>query len=311
MRFYPEGLLYHQPENKLGISTPFQLKESMASQKILESKAILCDSQHNLVVQLGCMKGFIPREEGAIGIGEGTTKDIALISKVNKPVCFVVTGFQEQNGETIALLSRRKAQQICYREYINQLAPGDIIPAVVTHLEPFGCFVDIGCGIPSLIPIDAISVSRISHPKDRFWVGQEIRTIVRSLDENGRVFLSHKELLGTWEQNVSQFHAGETVGGIVRSIESYGIFVELTPNLAGLAEYKEGVQAGQNASIYIKSLIPEKMKIKLIIVDAFDAPPTKPEVQYFIDEGHIDHWCYSPDCCSRMIETNFQFPLEE
>ena len=97
------------------------------------------------------------------------------------------------------------------------------------------------------------------YPKDRFWVGQEIRTIVRSLDENGRVFLSHKELLGTWEQNVSQFHAGETVGGsAVRSIESYGIFVELTPNLAGLAEYKEGVQAGQNASIYIKKPYPGK-----------------------------------------------------
>ena len=69
MRFYPEGLLYHQPENKLGISTPFQLKESMASQKILESKAILCDSQHNLVVQLGCMKGFIPGKKGQLVSG--------------------------------------------------------------------------------------------------------------------------------------------------------------------------------------------------------------------------------------------------
>ena len=47
------------------------------------------------------------------------------------------------------------------------------------------------------------------------------------------------------------------------------MFVELTPNLAGLAEYVDGVQAGQRASVYIKSILPERMKIKLIIVDAF------------------------------------------
>jgi Fe-S cluster assembly ATP-binding protein len=59
-------------------------------------------------------------------------------------------------------------------EYISKLACGDVIPAKVTHLEPFGCFADIGCGIVSLIPIDAISVSRISHPGDRFFNGQDI-----------------------------------------------------------------------------------------------------------------------------------------
>ena len=34
----------------------------------------------------------------------------------------------------------------------------------------------------------------------------------------------------------------------MRSVESYGIFVELTPNLAGLAELKENVHAGQHQS---------------------------------------------------------------
>ena len=69
---------------------------------------------------------------------------------------------------------------------------------------------------------------------------------------------------------MSQFSAGETVAGIVRSVEPYGIFVELTPNLAGLAEVKEGVIPGQQASVYIKSILPARMKIKLIIIDTFD-----------------------------------------
>ena len=151
--------------------------------------------------------------------------------------------------------------------------------AEVTHLEPFGCFVDIGCGISSLIPIDSISVSRISHLSDRFQVGQNIRAVIKAL-EGGRVFLTHKELLGTWEENARLFHRDETVTGIVRSVEHYGIFVELTPNLAGLAEPKEGVQVGQTASVYIKSLIPEKMKIKLTVVDSFFSELPAQPMQY-------------------------------
>ena len=77
-----------------------------------------------------------------------------------------------------------------------------------------------------------------------------------------------KELLGTWEENAALFSAGETVPGIIRSIETYGIFVELTPNLTGLAELKEGVSVNENAAVYIKSIIPERMKIKLVILDS-------------------------------------------
>ena len=33
--------------------------------------------------------------------------------------------------------------------------------------------------------------------------------------ETKRVHLTHRELLGTWEQNASLFSAGETVRGIV------------------------------------------------------------------------------------------------
>ena len=128
-------------------------------------------------------------------------------------------------------------------------------------------FADIGCGIVGLISIENISVSRISHPRDRFFVGQNIRVVIKDIDyENRRFTLSHKELLGTWEENADMFDVGQTVCGVVRSIEDYGIFIELTPNLAGLAEYKAGIVSGQQATVYIKYIIPDKMKIKLIIL---------------------------------------------
>ena len=303
--YYPEGEIFFTPDNQNSIKSIFMLQEAMLQEKILEARVSLCDNDHNLHVDLPCAKGIIMREEGAIGIADGTTKDIALITKVNKPVCFIVTEIiKDENNNYTAILSRRKVQEKCILNFINKLSSGDVIPAKVTHLEQFGAFVDIGCGIPSLIPIDAISISRISHPSDRFQTGQNIYVIIKDICGD-RVWLSHKELLGTWEDNASKFHYGETVSGIIRSVEDYGIFVELAPNLAGLAEPKEGVVVGQHASVYIKALIPEKMKVKLIIVDVFSGTNIHRAPEYFITEGHISHWRYSSDLSPKVIESRF------
>lgn len=304
--FKPEGQLIDTPQNRAMLRCSATLQEAFLAGKVLEARAVICDSEHNLIVDLGFCRGIIPREECAIGIRDGSTRDIAIISRVNKPVCFTITDIgRDVHGNLAPVLSRRMVQEQCLAQYIGSLRCGDIIDCRVTHLEPFGCFVDIGCGIASLIPIDCISISRISHPSDRFRVGQDIRAVVKAIEPGGRISLSHKELLGTWEENADHFCCGQTVAGTVRSVEEYGIFVELTPNLAGLAEPKEGVSPGQQASVYIKNLIPEKMKVKLIIVDSFDAAYQTTAPEYYITGGHIDRWRYSPACSSRVIETVF------
>lgn len=304
-KYFPEGSLIYRHENQLASSSKEALIKAMKNKCILEAKAVLCDNEHNLHVSLPCMEGIIPRCEGAVGIEDGSTKDIAIISRVNKPVCFYVKSIKEdENGKLTAMLSRKEVQQDCIDEYISDFFPGKIIRAKVTHLEKFGAFVDIGCGISSMIPIDAISVSRISHSSDRFYNGEDIYAVVRSY-EDGRVFLTHKELLGTWEENAAGFHAGETVSGIVRSIENYGIFVELTPNLAGLAELRSDVYEGQLASVYIKAIIPEKMKIKLILVDAFDGASVIERPEYYFNGNYIKSWNYSPLVCKKEIKSEF------
>lgn len=306
MEFLPEGCLIDTTQNILRTSNLFALSEAAKSGDILEGRAVICDYSHNLIVELGDgIRGIIPREEGALGIKSGETRDIAIISRVNKPVCFMVTGFDTIDGQVRPLLSRSMAQLRCRNEYHSKLRCGDVIPARVTHLEGFGGFVDIGCGISSMIPIDAISVSRISHPSDRFYVGQNLRAVVREIEPSGRIHLTHKELLGTWEQNAERFANGETVAGIVRSVEAYGVFIELAPNLAGLAEPRSQIAPSQHASVYIKSLIPQKMKIKLVIIDAFDAQYPPAPIEYFFDGEHMDYWRYSPESSEKIIETRF------
>ena len=137
----------------------------------------------------------------------------------------------------------------------------------------------------------------------------DIKAVVKSI-ENERISLTHKELLGTWAENIEYFSVGETVAGIVRSIEEYGAFIELAPNLAGLAEPKEEIKPGQQASVYIKNIIPARMKIKLIIIDTFDYDykPTPPN--YFFTGDHMDKFIYSPKDSDRAIETIFNSDSE-
>lgn len=305
MKFYPEGHLIDKPENKAALQTPAALADAMRDSRILEARCIVCDNRHNLIVDLKCMRGIIPREEGALGIREGTVRDIAIISRVNKPVCFVITDFiRDEDGRITALLSRRQAQERCLERYVSKLSCGDVIPVRITHLESFGAFADIGCGIVSLLPIDAISVSRIDHPKERFFVGMDIKAVIRAKEGN-RITLSHKELLGTWLENAEKFHVGETVAGIIRSIEPYGIFVELTPNLAGLAELRENVRPGQQASVFIKNILPGRMKVKLVIVDCFDYAYTPEAPEYIFTKEHMDTFIYSPENSEKHIATYF------
>ncbi len=305
MWYLPEGYLLDTTENKNYLKNEESLLKAKQSGAVLEARTVFCDREHNLHIDFGFMKGIIPREECALGISDGSVRDIAIIARVNKPVQFIVNAIENSDGRKTAILSRKAVQENFYEKRLPLLSSGDIIDATVTHLESFGVFCDVGCGVNALLPIDNISVSRIPHPNVRFCAGDNIKVIVKSIDESGRITLSHKELLGTWEENAQKFKVGETVSGIVRSVENYGVFVELAPNLAGLAEYTSDVYEGQHTSVYIKSIIPEKMKFKLIIVDAFDAQYPREKPVYYLSGNHIDYFRYSPENSQKIIETLF------
>lgn len=301
--YLPEGKRIDDATNKHYLYSIDRLIEAKLQEIILEARCTACDCNQNLIVDLGGIKGVIPRSEGALGIDEGKTKDIALVSRVGKQVCFTVKAIEDTGAaEPVVILSRKRAQELCMENYISNLKNGDVIPAKVTHLEQFGCFVDIGCGIVSMIPINLISVSRISHSRDRFYIGQDIFAAVKERMDD-KICLTHKELLGTWEENAAKFSSRQTVLGIVRSVESYGIFVELAPNLTGLAECRDDVKEGDVVSVYIRSIIPEKGKVKLNIVNILPSSCIDISMEYCITDGNIEKWTYLTKHSDKPIET--------
>ena len=280
-----------------------ELRAAMASREILQSTALAFDTARQLRFELGGVRAVMPFEQCADGAETGSVRDIAVLTRVGRPTCFVIEELDtDEAGQPCYRLSRAEAQRMCKADYLDTLRPGDILPCTVTHIEPFGAFCDVGCGISALLPIDCMSVSRISSPADRVSVGQQILCVIKSRDVQGRFVLTIRELLGTWAENAAGFTVGETVVGIV---EEYGTFIEIAPNLAGLAESCQDLHPGQAVSVYIKNILPEKMKIKLVIVNHSLGQSHRFELHYFITEGHLDHWLYSTPDSPKRIETDF------
>lgn len=288
----PEGRLLHTTENQAAGETISALRQAMAQETVLEGRAVLCTPAHDLVVRLGDFTGTIPREEAALGIREGTAREISILSRVGKPTACVVTGVEEAPFRLT--LSRRRAQEQAL-ETLLACPAGTVLPATVTHLASFGAFVDVGCGVVSMVGIENCSVARISHPARRFRLGQEIYVVLTGGDQAlGRVYLSHKELLGTWMENAARFSQGMTVPGWVRGVKPYGTFVELAPNLTGLADQTQGLREDDRVSVYLKAILPDRMKIKLNILQVLPPQEEPNPLFYFITSGQLSRWTYSP-----------------
>ena len=303
--YLPEGLCAPSP------CTLTVLRDALESGAILEAPVQRCAPDHTLCLSLNGIEGRIPREEAVAPWISGAGRDIAVLSRVGKQTCFMVTSLEaDEKGAPIARLSRRAAQEKTMDYFQEHLTPGAVLTCQVTRLEPFGAFLDIGCGIIAMLPIEHISVSRISHPGERFQAGQKVLAVVKDFDRaQRRITLTHRELLGTWMENASRFRPGETVRGIVRSVKDYGSFIELAPNLSGLADARERLSPGDCVSVYIKSIRPERMKIKLQVIEKLPPLPEPEPLRYQITDGVLEHWVYSPPNYEKPpVETTFTAP---
>jgi small subunit ribosomal protein S1 len=241
-----------------------QLKIAKENGLIIEGKFCGIDKEGNIILDLGSgLKALIPKNEASASTYEKY--------QLNKPLNVQGRTIQfkiiEINEEFI--IGSKKDAEIQVRNWMYQnLRKGMVLSGIVKNIEQFGVFIEIGGGVVGLLHIEDISIARIKHPRERFKTGDKIKVIVKNFDKNtGKINLTHKELLGTWEENIKEFKENSNVYGIARNCDKNGIFIELRPNLVGLAEFKSGILYGQKIKVHIKKILPEKKKIKLVILD--------------------------------------------
>ena len=263
LKFEPEGW-----ENEITKLDRSNWKSYKESNEILQGLVSNCDDNYNLYIKFeDGLVGKIPRSEiEAIKTeNDGLPKPNLCSGKVHQFVQFKIKDIE--NDELI--LSRKEVQKEAINWIKNDLEIGQKVDGIVKNIKPYGAFIEIGGGIVGLVHIEDLSVARIKSPYERIKIGQKLEIVVKSINrEQGKVILSYKEILGSWEENASKFTVGTKVKGKVRETEKNknGIFIELTPNLVGMAEYKDGLEYGQDIDVYIKKIDYDKKKVKLLIV---------------------------------------------
>lgn len=263
-RFRPEGW-----NNEVNVLDKEKINKYIENQEILQGLVKECDNQYNLHINLGNgIMGIIPRKEveGISTEENGLPKTNLCVGKVHKFVQFKIKEEQENN---VVILSRKEVQEDALNWVKKELKEGQKVDGIVKSIKPYGAFIEIGGGIVGLVHIEDLSIARIKTPSERLKIGQKVNVVVKAIDkEKGKVVLSYKEMLGTWEENIKMFTQGTKAKGIVREKEKNknGIFIELTPNLVGMAEYEDGLNYGQEVEVYIKKIDSEKKKVKLVVM---------------------------------------------
>ena len=160
---------------------------------------------------------------------------------------------------------RAKAKE----KIFSQAQVGDVLKGKVKSLTNFGAFIDLG-GFDGLVHVKDISYAHLRHPSELLSVGEEIETLVLSLDgEKEKISLGLKQLKrNPWEEAEKKYPPGSIVEGKVTTLTDYGAFVELEEGLEGLLHVSRVSSSGylKHPSHLLK--VGEKIKVKVLKVDS-------------------------------------------
>lgn len=246
-----------------------ELQNIKDNQQVLDMYIEEVDENLNMIGKIGKdVKAIIPRGEASSVVGEdGLVEEKFIVNKVGKvlPVC-IKDIIQDENG--LHLIMSKRILELKVRKWMYMhLKPGIKLRGIVVGLKDYAAFVDVGGGVTGILKLQDMSDSRLTNASDMFKLGQRINVVVKRYDrDTGRIELSYKELLGSFEENVKEFKEGDIVEGIVRNRIKSGVFVELKPNVIGIAEHVNGIESNQKVLVSIKKINLEKKKIKLIII---------------------------------------------
>ena len=148
---------------------------------------------------------------------------------------FVISEFNPRRNRVIGdrrqLLVAEKAE--LQKALFEKLNVGDTVTGTVKNVTDFGAFIDLG-GVDGLLHISEMSWGRVENPKKVFKVGEEIKVLVKDINET-KVALSLKfPETNPWVNAATDYAVGTDVTGKVARMTEFGAFVELAPGVDAL-----------------------------------------------------------------------------
>lgn len=218
-----------------------------------------------LEVEIAQHRAFMPA-------GQVDLRHIADLSVFvgEKIPCEIIELDKRNNRIILSRKSVLETERAAMREkLLETLAPGQEVRGVVTSLQQYGAFVDIG-GVDGLVHISDLSYSRINHPREAVKEGEEVSVRVLKVDKNQdpvRISLGLKQTMtDPFQAKAGELTEGATVTGRVTKIMAFGAFVEIAPGIEGLIHISEiAHEHVTNVNKYIKA--DEIVTVKILQVD--------------------------------------------
>lgn len=181
--------------------------------------------------------------------------------------------------------SQREETQI---SLLSRLIPGDVVQGTVCGVDDENVYVDLGGSVSAVLPAERIAVPPCACDTGLFETRQVIYAAVRRIDRRERrVYLTHRELLGTFEELTAGLKPGDALAGRL-----YGGIVLFGSNLYAQAVNPRGEDDGKDIIVRVEDIRRAQCEVDVHITGVYDGP-NRPLFTYYITQGRIKHWNYS------------------
>ena len=278
----PEQLNYSMGQKYNDFQMIKKLKMAMQTGGIMSGECIKTTEDGDMVIELSPnVVGIVPRNEVTYIIEkDGNVHKGKAQKKVFLNVNFKVKDILEEKnelGQTVAILSRKEVVKEIRDRYKEELQQGHLVQGVVVGVENYGAFIDIGGDVSGVLSKGEICKVWINHPSEKLSIGDPIDVVIKEplrKKKQNEVLISftRKPLFKDWDKVDKLFKKGEVVKGKVKDTNGAGgtgIFIEISDDFEGLADYKTGrrYSYGDSVRVRIDYIDAKKEKIKLSIID--------------------------------------------
>lgn len=218
-----------------------ELRRLFTTGEIVPAKVVEAN-KGGLLMRIGHVTGFLPvsqlSPEHYPRVSGGDKNKILekLRSYVGTDLDVRVIDVNENEEKLI--VSEKSVWEERQKDLISRYRVGDKVLGEITALADFGAFVRFDT-LEGLVHISEIAWQRIDHPRDLLKAGQQVEAEIIGV-EGSKIFLSMKKLIqDPWKNINEMYKINDMVKGKILKINPFGFFVELTPEIHGLAHVSE------------------------------------------------------------------------
>jgi small subunit ribosomal protein S1 len=245
-----------------------ELRKFFTTGQIVPAKIVEAN-KGGLLIRVGHVTGFLPvsqlSPEHYPRVSGGDKNKILEKLRTYCGTDMDVRVIDVNESEEKLIVSEKTVWEERQKDLISRYRVGDKVLGEVTALADFGAFLRFDT-LEGLVHISEIAWQRIDHPRDLLKVGQQVEAEIIGI-EGSKIFLSMKKLMeDPWKRIQEEYKIGQVVKGKILKINPFGFFVELTPEIHGLAHVSE---LSEKPGVDINTLgkINQEMEFKVVSIE--------------------------------------------